>query len=619
MQLFRLFFAPDKETGGTGDSAPREEDYDYPPPPPEGEYAEEQEYAEGEEEYYPPLTPSQEEIYRQQGYEPLTPSQEEIYRQQEAEGYPPLTPSQEEIYRQQEAEGYPPLTPSQEEVYRQQEQQYAAESYPEEYADEDSQTPRMAHQFVVGAGYGEPVADDRDEITPIDGVVRSPVAASDPKYQQLSVGALPGKGGTTESMYPPPPPPLEFADPGSSNPEAEHQERNPFNQPSVSSLGAAGLAPHHHDDLLPEHDDEHAYGERPHYREQTFGQGIPAIDEDGIPRYIPALPVPVETGVRGRRICGMAWALFGAILGLVVLNAGIFSYGTLFFAPLLIVGLLLMTGAHWAGTFASVVAFLCFLLYNFAGYVIAYAPEGISLPPILTTLPPEFGITLMWFGFLLPVATLIMILGDSATPRAVAGAILLLAPTIALTIWVTTTTTIFRPKLAEPRGPIAAETITATGAGYSFTKPEGWVTYEWNKAKEISPLAQGVSSVPNYFFLNGNQDMMLAFHIDEAPRRTLASLLGQTVRTPIEEDLARNLPATQPTSKPFVFQGIEFQEVVYTGAVDTGARLSVTVVKGDLGNRTLIISLTRDMQSNRTTSEDADAVLNNVIGSLRIQ
>lgn len=598
MQFFRLFFAPDRENGGAGDSAPQEEDHDYPPPPPEGEYPEGQEYAEGEE-----------------YYEPLTPSQEELYRQQEGgEEYPPMTPSQEELWRQQ---GYEPLTPSQEEVYRQQEEGYG-ETYQEEYAEEPMGGTPMAHQFVVGAGHGEPAPDDRDVITPIDGVVRSPLAASDPKYQQLSVGSLGAKAATTESIYPPPPPPLEFADPGSSNPEAEQEERNPFNQPSVATFGA-GTAPVHHDDLLPEHEDDHDYGERPKYRDQGFGQGMPAIDEDGIPRYIPALPVVVEEGVTGRRICGLAWAIFGAILGLVVYNAGIFSYGTLFFAPVLIVGLLLTTGAHWAGTLASVVAFLCFVVYNFAGYVIAYTPEGISLPPILTTLPSEFGVSLMWFGFLLPVATLIMILGDSKTPRAVAGALLMLVPTVALTIWVTSTTTIFRPKLAEPRGPIAAETIRAEGAGYTFTKPEGWVTYEWNRAREISPLAQGVSSVPNYFFLNGNQDMMLAFHIDEAPRRTLASLLGQTVRTPIEEDLSRNLPATQPGSDPFFFQEVEFQEVVYTGAVENGARVSVTVVKGDLGNRTLIISLTRDLQSNRTTAEDADAVLNNVIGSLRFR
>src|SRR5690606_13262320 len=132
------------------------------------------------------------------------------------------------------------------------------------------------------------------------------------------------KAGTTESIYPPPPPPLEFADPGSSTPEAEEEERNPFNQPSVATLGA-GTAPVHHDHLLLEHEDDHDYGERPKYRDQGFGQGLPAIVEDGIPRYIPALPVVVEEGIRGRRICGLAWAIFGVILGLVVYNAGIFS------------------------------------------------------------------------------------------------------------------------------------------------------------------------------------------------------------------------------------------------------------------------------------------------------
>jgi len=214
------------------------------------------------------------------------------------------------------------------------------------------------------------------------------------------------------------------------------------------------------------------------------------------------------------------------------------------------------------------------------------------------------------------ISAILMLVKAPGMGRAVLGAFVLLMPLIGGTVWINATTDQFTPKLASPTETAEAAQQGSTLEGFFFTKPAGWVSYEWNRVMELSSLATQLKKRPNYYYFNPTQGKMVSFYLDDIPPRTIATLLGQYKPSLMEETLIRGLPAV---GRPSAYKvgGADFTERSYEGQLGP-ARLHLTIAKAEIGEKVLLVVLTQNVKNALTEVKDAEDPLNAFMSELRI-
>ncbi len=602
---------PDR--GGLGGGArPDREDDPLPPPPGDAIPGYPEEYVAPDEGYHDPNAV----------YDPNAPQEyyahDPAYGQEQA-GYDPNAPQYDEGYYGGEQQGqYDPQ--AYQEAYGEAPQDVQGHGY-EAPASRQDAAP-SSHRFVVGAGYGpEDMGQETPHVQATSGgrpvnpsdpdspITQSPTIGSDPSAQQLSVG--PRKVESAEPM--PPPPALD-----EGVPMVGLQD---YKVPTVADLarGGIGVPPL----SLPPMPDSETIAEgpsevRPNYATQSYGDmGGPAIDEDGNPRFIPQIPViSEEAGVPGRRVCGVSWLIFAALFGFVASLSGEFSPATVFLAPMVIGAFLLLYGASWGGGLGIFLSVIYFAAFSGIGYTIAYTPDKVDNLLGVSLFPPQVGFAFMGIAWTFVISAILMLVKAPGMGRAVLGAFVLLMPLIGGTVWINATTDQFTPKLASPTETAEAAQQGSTLEGFFFTKPAGWVSYEWNRVMELSSLATQLKKRPNYYYFNPTQAKMVSFYLDDIPPRTIATLLGQYKPSLMEETLIRGLPAV---GRPSAYKvgGADFTERSYEGQLGP-ARLHLTIAKAEIGEKVLLVVLTQNVKNALTEVKDAEDPLNAFMSELRI-
>jgi len=403
-----------------------------------------------------------------------------------------------------------------------------------------------------------------------DGILLSPVTDPDPMQRGFDPPPppppMPGLSGFNTSEDPQPPP----ASPAPS-----------FNQTPLyqGSLGGGAQA----------------------------GQAASAISRDGTPRFVPDIPETIEDdGELGCRVAAGAYAVFGVMLTLGAVQSGNIGGAACVLAPVFGCAGLLLTGKRWAAILTLVLGCLWGLLFVslalFTQAIISLITEqGITFPPLL-------GLGLLVVGLSFIIGNVMMLVGGPGMGRAIAGALFMLVPFVGLGIVAANSE--FPRALSKPVGVFAEETIGTEEDGFTLRKPDGWNSYDWEMVKLVSPLAQGLLTVPKYHFINRKQDMMVSIYIAEPPRRSLSQLFGPGELSELEKEITRELPPKAEKPDEYPFAGEEFSEMTYEGTLQSGNALSIIVSQAKVSEKVLfVIVLTRNTKS-KTTGEQATAAFN---------
>ena len=342
-----------------------------------------------------------------------------------------------------------------------------------------------------------------------------------------------------------------------------------------------------------------------------------AIGPEGVPKKIPPMPfTEPDFAVPARRIGGMVWFFLGILIGLTGYMLDAFYASTFVATPVAIVGLLLLTATRWSGYVALISAVVGGVGSCVLG---AQLLLGDQMPMMLgggLLSGPAIGLAFVGFGVVLILGNLLMLAGGPGIARnLVSGAVLVLG---LLGLMLVVHLSDIRPVLTAPAGSFQPARHGSSAEGFTFSKPEGWATYSWSEVVDLSPLAAGLASPPEYHFVNRNQDIMVAFYVEETPRLTLAQLLGREEPTMLEQEISRGLPAVTAEAEQFQFRGHDFVENTYQGVLDSGERLAITVARAQLGpQRSFYVAATRDRDT-RATHRDVENALNAFYAELRL-
>ncbi|CAN5321525.1 hypothetical protein BH09SUM1_BH09SUM1_14040 [soil metagenome] len=332
----------------------------------------------------------------------------------------------------------------------------------------------------------------------------------------------------------------------------------------------------------------------------------PAVNQDGVPAFIPELTAIEDPALNGRRIAGLAWIVYALLVLAGGLAQGDIQTASYAGVPMIAMGAMLLAGFEWASVFALIVSAVVFLGFGILALAAIGVEDVISLTG-LHEMPPAYGAAFFASGLFFLGGNLLMLLGQAGTGRAVSGAILKLLPLAALAAVFAMTPV--RPRLIDPLSPTTSEVIGGEPTDYfGFEKPAGWVTYDWPAASIAQhPLLTGLEHQPRYFYLDKSQDLMVSFYITEKQHKSLTELFGERGLTDLEKEISHNLPpAGEPTK--FTSKGLDFEENSYDGTLDNGAKLSVTIDRTDISDRTIYIVLSRDLRG-KVTEEQGVAAL----------
>lgn len=427
-------------------------------------------------------------------------------------------------------------------------------------------------------------------------LIHQPQPLSEPGYQQFTVGGLDRRD-----------PPTDPAPPASVDAFlADSSVNSDLRVPTINDLqrtgGMAAAAMVGSDPPL-------TVAPASPYLAQTFGEPVRrAVDADGKPLYVPEIPAEEEdTTAYGRHVAGVAWLIFAAFMGAGFVIAGKMSLGGAFLTPMVLAGLFMLTAVRWSGVVGLLLSFVYGLTLGSVGSIILR--EGSLADTVLgieQSLPDPYGFVLIGLGISFIVANVLMLVASPGMTRALTGAFLLVLPQVGAILLLATSE--IRPKLVNPLDGPNPEALGTPQLGITFSKPQDWYTYPWTQMKTFSPMAMDLTTEPLFWFVNEKQDIMVAFYYDEA-RRSLAQLFGGPERlTPLEREVTREMASQSETPSSFSFGGKVFVEELYEGTVSSGQRLSLIVDKTQVGDKTLLVVLTRDARHNSSRTEGETAL-----------
>ncbi len=433
--------------------------------------------------------------------------------------------------------------------------------------------------------------------------------ASAPEFQgqQLSISALQNQGNDDPGASPAD----EFAPP----PPADSQAPQQYNQPSIG------------DYQKPEEDMPQDFGgmpavpAKPNYADEQFGEshlsGGGAVDADGKPKYVPELNLrQVDPGSLGRRVAAGAWLFFSFLILLSIFQTNQVSIGIASTSPLILTGLLLITGARWAGILGIIMSVLISVFYIFIGLLVIGFDVLTSFGGV-SMLPTSVGYSLIAMGVCFFFGNLLMLVKAPELGRSLFGALLVVVPLVATVAVAQLSIEAFVPKLTNPIDGFDSKEYGSSYENFYVVKPESWGAFEWAEIEIFSPLATDLTTKPNYNFLNQRQDALLSIYLTEPPKNTLATMLGQEILSPIEEEIIRGLPKKNREPVTYTYQGYEFQENVYGGTLDRGVSLKITIAHAVVGDKLFVIALTQRANEDGVTSSDSDPIFNEYFQSLR--
>ncbi len=428
-----------------------------------------------------------------------------------------------------------------------------------------------------------------------------PEITSDPKYQQLSLGAPAG-------AQPPPPPPVDQTGYGAPPPA----EAPVYKPPSVADLkdgtltpAASGGAPYNPmgggggssdtnfgGQMAPM---QPAYGGSGDYNQQPgssyLGGDEGPVDKDGVPRYVPPLPDSYDDqGTLGRKYAGVAWLIAGFLFVLGTILQGGVGTGLCGTGPYLLGGALMLTGKRWAGIIGLVFMTLISLAsFGLAALVLTGSEffDRIGIP--VGGLIP-LGIAIAAYGAFFVVSNLMMLVGAPGKGRALAGVLLMILSQVGMSVFLHTMPDA-TVGVSNPTGPVEAQRVQNRNPNFSFTKPADWATYNWDMVsaagmagKNGFALSSEIVTRPRFHYINKSQDMMVAFYLADKPTN-LIQLFGAEKMTDIEKEFTRELPTVgEPDS--FIWptdSEVVWRETIHEGRLESGPKLRVIVDRTDLG------------------------------------
>ncbi len=482
----------------------------------------------------------------------------------------------------------------------------------------DPPMAQSAHEFVIDSGSG--AGDESGPMPPIPGadlddpdarVTQRPRQESDPMVRQPDVAAM-GLGRVKDAG----PPPLDARDEsgGFRAPSIKDLQRGEPMEPEPPPPPPFGAGDSQDMSALPP---PVSPAGGPNYAQQTYGDlGDPAIGPDGVPRFVPEMPEEdSDPGEYGRRVAGFAW-LFFALLSTAgwLLGGTPLALAMFFHAPIVLVGLLLLTGAGWSGIVAILFSVLYGLLFLGLGLLVV-ARAALATAPVVE-LPMWFGGPVALVGLMFIVATCLMTIKGPGPVRSWLGAALLILPLVGATAVFSTVEV--RPRLSQPIvASAASRTYGSEAAGITVDKPRGWAEYQWLQVVAISPMGKGLSTTPVVHLINDEQNLLFTLYSVEAPRRTISDLLGQESLTAAEEELMRGLPKSGEAAT-FTYQGVEFREQAYEGTVTEGVSLGVLVVRGEHNGRMIVAAVTWDADPKQATRQDANDAMNEFFSRMEL-
>ncbi|MEO8376698.1 MAG: hypothetical protein ABI579_03440, partial [Candidatus Sumerlaeota bacterium] len=444
------------------------------------------------------------------------------------------------------------------------------------------------------------------ENSPTPGITSQPEQNSDPKYQQLGLQGFERKDAGFAITTPPT---ISVGAGVGTDPSNQPT----FKAPSIADIGripppgsAAGM-PVGFGATSPA-------GAQPPTASPYGGQGFgeirgPAVDKDGRPLYVPALPEEKEDeGAYGRRVAAVAWLLFGILsAGAISLWLKQVSIAGSVTTPLILVGLMMFTGKKWSGVLGLLATVAYTALLAWIGHVLLNGDQEFLTKLNLDNAPPPlFG--QMFYGLALTflLSNLMMLISKPGVLRAILGAFLMVLPLVGVTGMMTITKV--RPVVTNPLGGPNKAIIHLDDEGISFVKPDGWTTYNWADVIKTAPVAEDLSRQPLAFYLNDSQDMMFAIYVDDSAKNGLAQLFGGEKVTPLEEEVTRGLPSVGKDGETFDLQGKTFLENLYEGTTESNGKFSVIINKTQLGGRMLLVTMMRDARVNRATDDASKAL-----------
>jgi hypothetical protein len=449
--------------------------------------------------------------------------------------------------------------------------------------------------------------------------MEAPVPTSDPTYNQLGLSHLEKRSDETDLAAPMTPPPITTGSGADASPYGS--DAASFKPPTVADLprlqGSSPLPI-----STPDYSQPATSAPLPTspYVGQRFGESAgAAVDADGRPRYVPELPEEAEDpAAYGRRVAGVTWSLYGVLLALTVgLMTKNVSVGGSFGTPILLVGLAMLTGARWSGILGVVATLVYTVSLSIAGYFITNPNPAFFQSFHLTSPPPEhYAYAFFLLALSCLFSNLLMLVGSPGVTRAILGAFLMILPQIGATALIAAGES--RPMLTSSIGGKEPAIVRDDKQGFSFVKPAGWSTYSWAEASRIAPVVRGLTTEPSSFFLNEKQDLLFAVYLDEVPKRSLAQLFGPEKLTPLEREITRDLPSVKDAPEPFDFAGKPFLENSYEGTASNGAKLYIILNKVQVGDRMLLITMTRDAAHNDDPAS-ADSALDDYYRSLKFE
>jgi hypothetical protein len=213
-------------------------------------------------------------------------------------------------------------------------------------------------------------------------------------------------------------------------------------------------------------------------------------------------------------------------------------------------------------------------------------------------------------GICFLAGSLILLLKDPGRKRAIVGTTLIVLPLSLSSTWLVIASKSLQGNLNINEKDFTSQTISDEKNGIRFLKPDGWATPNWDLFKEASPLAFGLVQKPTNFYLNRNQDMMVAIYWDALPKIDLSTLLKGDQASDLEKEIIRNMTLNEELADTFPFKGHNFSENVYIGNVSKGVDLQVIMDKARLSDRVLLITVTQDTNSRFSKEKDAFEILN---------
>lgn len=305
-----------------------------------------------------------------------------------------------------------------------------------------------------------------------------------------------------------------------------------------------------------------------------------------------------DPGVLGWRIAGGTWLLFTILMAVPFLDSGVGIPTTAsILGPLGAMGLILLSGWRWTGLVALGAATIYSMFFGFLGYLLIFDIHTLTVFGDIGQLPPEFGIGMMVIGATFLFSNALLLVAAPETTRAVLGSLITLIPATAAVGFFMFGET--RPRLHTPLIGYSPSEFESSDPRFRFIKPAGWTVFHWEDIRDHSRLGRGLTTEPNFYFVDQDQALLFKIYIKPAPRRSLADLLGGHTLTPLEIEATRGFPANESQPETFPFKGtdITISETTHDGVLEDGTSLSVTLDRMEVAGKMLLVVMTRDVHS----------------------